>query len=73
MASRRHQLFNLIIIILPWLSLLFIGKRTIKRYSLASIIIGILEVINHIIGHQRKWWSFMKSQNHLLGMSSLLI
>jgi hypothetical protein len=58
MASRRHVLFNLTIIIIPWLSLLFIGKRNIKRYSLASVIIGIFEIINHMYGHQRKWWEF---------------
>ncbi len=58
MASRRHVLFNLTIIVILWLSILFLGKRNIKRYSLASIIIGIFEIINHIYGHLRKWWSF---------------
>lgn len=43
---------------IPWLSLLFIDKRSIKRYSLASVIIGIFELINHIYGHQQKWWKF---------------
>ncbi|MFA9556686.1 hypothetical protein ACERII_05215 [Evansella sp. AB-rgal1] len=58
MASRRHILFNLIIIIVPWLSLLYLGKHNIKRYYLASFIIGIFEIINHLYGHQRKWWTF---------------
>ncbi|WP_100407762.1 hypothetical protein [Bacillus solitudinis] len=58
MASRRHVLFNIIMIVIPWLLLLFIGKRKIKRYSLTSVIIGIFEIINHIYGHQRNWWNF---------------
>lgn len=58
MTSRRHILFNLTIIIISWLSLIFIGPRNIKRYSLASVIIGIFEIINHIFGHKRKWWKF---------------
>lgn len=58
MASRRHVLFNLAIIIFPWLSTIFVGKRNFKRYLLASFIIAIFEVINHIYGHKRKWWKF---------------
>ncbi len=58
MASRRHVVFNLAMIIIPWLSLLLVGKHRIKRYSLASIIITIFEILNHIIGHKRKFWVF---------------
>ncbi len=58
MASKRHVLFNLVIIIFPWLSLIFIGKRNIKRYSLSSVMFGFFETINHIFGHRRKWWKF---------------
>jgi len=58
MISKRHLVFNLSIIIIPWLSLLFIGKRNIKRYSLAGVFIIIFEIINHLYGHKRKWWKF---------------
>jgi hypothetical protein len=58
MASRRHVSFNLTIIIIPWLTLFLIGKRNFKRYALASVIIGVFEIINHIYGHKRKWWKF---------------
>ena len=58
MISKRHLAFNLTMILIPWLSLLFVGKRNIKRYSFASVIIGLFEIINHIYGHQRKWWKF---------------
>ncbi|MEH7883663.1 hypothetical protein V7654_04985 [Bacillus sp. JJ1609] len=58
MTSRRHFLFNLAITMIPWLSLLFIGKRIIKRYSFAGVFIVIFEIINHLYGHKRKWWKF---------------
>jgi hypothetical protein len=58
MASKRHKVFNLFLILIPWFSLLFIGKRNIKRYSLAGVFIVIFEIINHLYGHKRKWWKF---------------
>lgn len=58
MISRRHLLFNLAIIFIPWLSLIFIGKRSIKRYSVAGIFIVVFEIVNHMYGHKRNWWKF---------------
>lgn len=58
MFFRRHFLFNLLIILVPWSSLLFFGKRNFKRYSLSGIFIVIFEIINHLYGHKKKWWKF---------------
>ncbi|MCM3727764.1 hypothetical protein M3226_19060 [Neobacillus cucumis] len=58
MISKRHKVFNLSIILIPWLSLLLIGKRSFKRYSLAGVFIVIFEIINHLYGHKRKFWKF---------------
>lgn len=58
MTSRRHVVFNLAIILIPWLSMLFIGKRSIKRYYVSSVIIGIFEIINHLYGQKGNWWKF---------------
>jgi hypothetical protein len=58
MATKRHVVFNIAIILIPWLTLLFIGKRSIKRYSFAGIFIVIFEIINHLYGHKRNWWKF---------------
>ena len=58
MVSRKHRLFNLSIIMIPWLSLLFIGKQSVKRYSVSGVFIVIFEIINHLYGHKRKWWKF---------------
>jgi hypothetical protein len=58
MASKRHSVFNVLIIVIPWLSLLFIGKRNFKRFSFAGVFIVIFEIINHLYGHKKKWWKF---------------
>nr|WP_263323373.1 hypothetical protein [Neobacillus sp. Marseille-Q6967] len=34
--------FLLIMMFLPWLTIPFLGKQTIKRFSFASILIGIV-------------------------------
>lgn len=58
MYKKRHMVFNLLFIIVPWLTLLFIGKRSFKRYSFAGVFIIIFEIINHLYGHKRNWWKF---------------
>lgn len=58
MVSTRHKVFNLSIIIIPWLTLVFLGKNSIKRYSLSGVFIVIFEILNHMYGHKRKWWKF---------------
>ncbi|TRZ39747.1 hypothetical protein CEQ21_02025 [Niallia circulans] len=58
MATTRHKVFNLILIIIPWIAALFIGKSSFKRYSLASVLIAIFETLNHLYAHKRRWWKF---------------
>lgn len=58
MISRKHLLFNVLLLVVPWLSILFLGKYHIKRFSVSAIFIVIFEIINHIYGHKRKWWKF---------------
>ncbi|MDT9756978.1 hypothetical protein [Heyndrickxia coagulans] len=58
MMTKRHLYFNLAIIVIPWASLLFLGRRNVKRYALASACIGLFEITNHLFGHMRKWWKF---------------
>jgi hypothetical protein len=66
LITKRHFVFNLSIIIIPWLTLLFIGKQSIKRYSLTGIFIVVFEIFNHIYGHKRKWWKFYEKKHSFL-------
>ena len=58
MTSKRHKVLNLFLILIPWFSMFFIGKHSLKRYSVSSFIISIFEILNHLYGHKRKWWEF---------------
>jgi hypothetical protein len=64
--SKRHFLFNITIIAVPWLTLLFIGKRSFKRFSLSGIFIVIFEIVNHMYGHKKKWWKFYNKRESFL-------
>jgi hypothetical protein len=64
--SKRHFLFNITIIAVPWLTLLFIGKRSFKRYSLSGIFIVVFEIVNHMYGHKKKWWKFYNKRKSFL-------
>ena len=66
MVTRRHTLFNLAIILIPWLSLVFLGKNNFKRFSMSGIFIVIFEIINHMYGHKRKWWRFYEKKQSFL-------
>ncbi|MBY0146171.1 hypothetical protein [Neobacillus niacini] len=66
MLSKRHKLFNVAIIVIPWLSLLFLRKREVKRFSFAGVVIVIFEIINHLIGHKRNWWKFYDKRNSFI-------
>jgi hypothetical protein len=64
--SKRHFLFNVIIVAVPWLSLLFIGRRSFKRFSFAGIFIIVFEIFNHLYGHKRKWWKFYNKRKSFM-------
>ena len=66
MQSKKHKIFNIVIIGIPWLSLLLLGKRDVKRFSLAGVVIVIIEIINHMIGNKRKWWKFYDKRKSFL-------
>jgi hypothetical protein len=66
MQSKKHKIFNIVIIGIPWLSLLLLGKRDVKRFSLAGVVIIIIEIINHLIGNKRKWWKFYDKRKSFL-------
>jgi hypothetical protein len=66
MLSKRHKLFNVAIIVIPWLSLLFLRKREVKRFSFAGVVIVLFEIINHLIGHKQNWWKFYDKRNSFI-------
>ena len=66
MISKRHFVLNICLLVFPWLSVLLLGKRNVKRYSLAGVSIVIFEIINHFIGYMRNWWTFYDKRKSFL-------
>ncbi|KAA0546236.1 hypothetical protein FZW96_16115 [Bacillus sp. BGMRC 2118] len=66
MVSKKHKRFNFAIILVPWLTLLFIGKRSFRRYSFSGMFIIVFEIINHLYGHRKKWWKFYDKRTSFL-------
>lgn len=63
MSLKLQQLYNILIIVLSWLSLTLIGVRDIKRFFPATLIIGVIEISTARIGKKRKWWTFYNKPN----------
>ncbi|MED3574815.1 hypothetical protein ACTHO0_09455 [Cytobacillus praedii] len=55
---RQNKLIMLLIMILPWLTIPLIGKKSIKRYLSAGIFISIIVTIESFIAKKRRWWWF---------------
>jgi hypothetical protein len=56
--TKTQLLYNVAQIVIPWSTLLFMRKQDIKRYSFSGFVIVAFEIINHIIGYKRNWWTF---------------
>jgi hypothetical protein len=48
--------YVLVIMLLPWLTVPFIGKKAMKRFSLTSIFIGLLFGLQSVYAHKKGWW-----------------
>ena len=58
----RHSRFLVILMmILPWLFIPLLGRRSIKRFLPATIFICCVVKINNITAKKRNWWNFHTS------------
>ncbi|MED3971726.1 hypothetical protein P4658_29195 [Priestia megaterium] len=68
MPLKKQWFINIAMIFLTWSSLPFLGKRNIKRFLPASILIVLIEGIHVQFGKKRKWWIFYnKPKSYLTG------
>ncbi|MFE4525612.1 hypothetical protein ACFRCQ_26485 [Cytobacillus firmus] len=58
MSLKKQWTINIIMILLAWSTIPFLGIRNVKRFLPASILIVILEGINVQFGKKYKWWFF---------------
>ncbi|WP_156292117.1 hypothetical protein [Oceanobacillus salinisoli] len=57
---KQYKMFLLGMLIIPWFSLPLLGKKTVKRFFLSSLIINILAVVESFFAHRYQWWWFYK-------------
>lgn len=57
---KHTKLFYLLLLILPWLTVPFLGKNALKRHLPAAIFICTFTKIIDTYGERKKWWRFYK-------------
>nr|WP_295972539.1 hypothetical protein [uncultured Bacillus sp.] len=69
--NRSKMLWSLLLV--PWLTLPFIGRYALKRFMSAAIFIIIFTKLLDSYGEKRKWWKFYKGYSLLNSMDFLLL
>jgi hypothetical protein len=55
---RKNKMILLVMMILPWLSMPFLGKRNIKRFYPGALFICVWVFFESVIAKKRVWWRF---------------
>ncbi|MFJ5762770.1 hypothetical protein ACIQAA_27355 [Neobacillus sp. NPDC093182] len=58
--TRYEKFVFIIMIVVPWLSAPFLGKKTFKRFTPGALFICIFVLIESLVAHKRLWWLFHK-------------
>ncbi|NYE07521.1 hypothetical protein F4694_004332 [Bacillus niacini] len=66
MSKKNQMLLNITLVMVSWLSIPFLGSRTIKRYFPAAILSIVLCSLDLQIGKRRKWWTFYNNPHSSL-------
>lgn len=53
---RKNKMILLVMMLLPWLSLPLLGKRTIKRFYPGALFIVVWVAVESIVAKKRMWW-----------------
>ncbi|WP_282171317.1 hypothetical protein [Cytobacillus firmus] len=59
----KKKLYLVLIILLSWLTVPFIGKKDFKRFYPAALFMGFYVLIEGIIAEKNKWWT-IKARFH---------
>ncbi|SCC29170.1 hypothetical protein GA0061094_3761 [[Bacillus] enclensis] len=58
---KKRNLLILLMALLPWLSLPFIGSKTFKRFLPGTFFMSIYLLVEGSVAEKRNWWSFSSS------------
>ncbi|MFY4777350.1 hypothetical protein [Metabacillus sp. RGM 3146] len=66
---KNSKLFLLAILILPWLTVPFLGRKALKKYLPAAIFMATFTKAIDLYGEKKKWWRFYKGIGPLNSMN----
>lgn len=71
---RNNKMILLVMMILPWLTVPFLGKRTIQRFYPGALFICVWVFFESIIAEKRSWWRmYEKLIPNVIGEMPLII
>lgn len=56
----KRKWFLLALLIMPWLTIPLLGRKSFKRYFSASLSICLFTKVIDIFGEKKRWWRFYK-------------
>ncbi|WP_078554536.1 hypothetical protein [Bacillus alkalicellulosilyticus] len=60
--------------IIPWISLVFMDKHSIKRFFPTSILMGLLLIGESLLARKKMWWSIYKKPHpNIMGEAPLIM
>ncbi|MEH7331058.1 hypothetical protein V7161_00055 [Neobacillus drentensis] len=66
---KNLKLFYFALLILPWLTVPFLGRNSFKKYLPAAIFMSTVTTALDLFGEKKKWWRFYKEIPPLKGMN----
>lgn len=66
MSKEQKRLFNIVMVLLSWISLSPMDWRSIKRFFPAFIFVFLINCFDVPIGKKRKWWFFYHKPNSFI-------
>ncbi|WP_286228444.1 hypothetical protein [Neobacillus mesonae] len=66
MSIKVQRILNIAMVLISLSTVPLMGLQNIKRFLPVSILIGVIEVMNALIGNKRKWWVFYNKPNSYL-------
>jgi len=57
---KNSKFFYISLLILPWLTVPFLGKSSFKKFLPAALFMVTLTKTIDLLGEKRKWWHFFK-------------
>jgi hypothetical protein len=71
---RKTNIFVLLITIVPWISVLFIDRKTLKRFLPGAIFMAAYVTAEGYLAEKRKWWWFpFRVKPNVLGEIPLIL